>query len=626
MTILSLRDLSLSFGLAPVLERANLKIQPRERICLLGRNGVGKSTLLKVINGEVEADEGEIWCKENLKISYLHQDVPQGSGRSVHDIVADGLGHLGELLVEYRRLSANAAGSELKRLDEVQHQIEMVNGWNISQKVDAVLNKLELSATTQFSECSGGTRRRVMLAQALVSEPDLLLLDEPTNHLDIESIAWLEEFLAGFSGALLFITHDRKLLQRVANRIIELDRGNLVSFPCSYVDYLKRKQNELEAESKAAQKFDRKLAEYEVWVRKGIKARRTRNEGKVRKLEEMRRLRKARIENLGVSKLQVDSGGESGQLVLDVDDISYKYAEDPIISNFSCRIIRGDRIGIIGANGCGKSTLIELLLGHLAPDSGKIRRGSHVNIAYFDQQREQLEEDKTIRDNISDSSDYIEINGRSQHVVSYMKDFLFSPERINTPVKSLSGGERNRLLLARIFTHPANVLVLDEPTNDLDIETLELLEELLADYQGTLLLVSHDRYFLDRVITSSIVFEGNGQLSEYVGGYEDWQRQKSSDVGKSTGTRTRNPRPKSKTKNKLSYREQQELLKLPARIEELELQMGKLEDDMSQSEFYRQEESDITNAHNQLQSLKQTLDEAYQRWEELESMSKTTSI
>ena len=619
MAILTLRDLSLAFGQSPVLDRVNLKIEARERLCLLGRNGAGKSTLLKVISGELEADEGEIWTRERLKTGFLRQDVPEGSRKSVHDIVSGGLGHIGELLMEYRELSARAGKAEMKRLDAVQHEIELLDGWNLNQKVESVLDRLELDANTPFDTCSGGTRRRVMLAQALVSEPDLLLLDEPTNHLDIESISWLEEFLAGFQGALLFITHDRKLMQRISSRIIELDRGGLTSFDCSYPEYLRRKQVELEAELKAARKFDRKLAEYEVWVRKGIKARRTRNEGKVRKLEDMRRLRKARIEKEGVSRFQLDSGTDSGHLVINAHNISYSYAEDPIISKFSTRILKGDRVGIIGANGCGKSTLIKLLLGQLKPDSGKVQSGSNVKVAYFDQQREQLDEEKSIRENISDSSDYVEINGRSQHVVSYMKDFLFSPERINSPVKSLSGGERNRLLLARIFTHPANFLVLDEPTNDLDIETLELLEELLADYPGTLLLVSHDRYFLDRVVTSTIVFEGDKGLNEYVGGYEDWQRQRQPEVKKEKPNPAKDAKPRPRKSAKLGYREQQELLKLPAEIEKLEDQISSMEDEMNQAEFYRQEEHLISSAHNKLQSLRQQLNEAYQRWEELES-------
>ncbi len=621
MAILTLRDLSLSFGQSPVLDRVNLKIEARERLCLLGRNGAGKSTLLKVINGELEADEGERWSRERLKTGFLRQEVPEGSQKSVHDVVSGGLGHLGELLAEYRELSVRAGKMEMKHLDVVQHEIEMLGGWNLNQKVESVLDRLELTANTPFDACSGGTRRRVMLAQALVSEPDLLLLDEPTNHLDIESISWLEDFLTGFKGALLFITHDRKLMQRVSSRIIELDRGGLTSFDCSYSEYLKRKQVNLDAESKAARKFDRKLAEYEVWVRQGIKARRTRNEGKVRKLEDMRRLRKARIEKEGVSRFQLDSGVDSGQLVINAHNISYSYSEEAIISKFSTRILRGDRVGIIGANGCGKSTLIKLLLGQMKPDSGKIQSGSNVTVAYFDQQREQLDEEKSIRDNISDSSDYVEINGRSQHVVSYMKNFLFSPERINSPVKSLSGGERNRLLLARIFTRPANFLVLDEPTNDLDIETLELLEELLADYPGTLLLVSHDRYFLDRVVTSTIVFEGDKGLKEYVGGYEDWQRQRLPEMKKERINPVRDTKPRPRKSAKLGYREQQELLKLPAEIERLETEISSMEDEMSRAEFYRQEEHLISSAHNHLQSVRQKLNEAYQRWEELESAS-----
>jgi len=622
MTLLTLNDVSLAYGHVPLLNRAAFRIERGERVCLVGRNGAGKSTLLRVISGEARPDEGEVWRRDTLRISYLQQDIPGDTGGTVFDTVAEGLGESGRLLAEYHRAAA-AAGTgagALQQLDEMQQRIELADGWNRNRRIEAALSRLELPADKPLAACSGGIRRRVMLARALVSEPDLLLLDEPTNHMDIASITWLEEFLLGFSGALIFITHDRTLVRHLATRILELDRGSLTSFPGDFDHYLRRKDEMLDAELRANAKFDRQLDEHEAWLRRGVKARRTRNEGRVRKLEQMRRDKQRRLELQGTARLDLDAGETSGKLVADLRHVTFAYGEHCIVSDFSTRILRGDRVGIIGPNGSGKSTLLRLLLGELKPQSGSIVLGTRLQIAYFDQKRAQLRPEKSVRENISDGSDYVNVRGRSRHVIGYMKDFLFPPQRIDSPVKSLSGGERNRLLLARLFTHPANMLVLDEPTNDLDVETLELLEELLNDFDGTLLLVSHDRTFLDNVVTSTIAFEGDGRVREFVGGYRDWVRQSGFSGGweKPAAAPRRAAPPRSRTRTKLSYHEQRELAALPEKIEKLEQAQGALETRAGDPDFYRQDKATITAALAELEQIGKELEQAYARWEELE--------
>jgi ABC transport system ATP-binding/permease protein len=623
MPILTLNKISLAYGHHPLLTEVNLRVSKGERICLVGRNGTGKSTLFRLLSGAAHADEGDIWYKDTLRVSHLQQEVPEDTQNTIYEVVAAGLGELGALLSEYHNVVHHPEQRALHTLSELQQSIDVLDGWNISQKVETVLSRLSLPTEKNIAECSGGIRRRVMLAQALVSNPDLLLLDEPTNHMDIASITWLEEFLLGFQGALIFITHDRTLLRHLATRIIELDRGSLSSFPGDYDHYLKKKQQMLDAEERANAKFDKKLAEHEVWIRQGIKARRTRNEGRVRHLADMRRERSQRINQQSKANLEIDKGNISGKLVVELRDVSFHYDELCIIKDFSTRIMRGDRVGIIGPNGSGKSTLLKLLLSELKPGQGWVASGTKLQTAYYDQQRAQLDLEKTVRENISGGSDHVTIAGRSRHIISYMKEFLFPPERINSPVKSLSGGERNRLLLARIFTQPANMLVLDEPTNDLDVETLELLEELLAEYDGTLLLVSHDRTFLDRVVTSTIVFEGEGRVREYVGGYEDWIRQRPK-IKPASKTNTENeqglkPIQKRKQKTKLGYKEQRELDALPQTIEKLEQEQQQLEAQIASSDFYKQGKESITTSLLQLDQIKKELEIAYKRWEELDN-------
>jgi len=558
--------------------------------------------------------------------------VPPDTDRTVYDIVAGGLGELGTLLMEYHRVAHEAAAgarATLERLAAVQAAIDALDGWNISQKVETVLSRLRLAPDKRLADCSGGIRRQVMLARALVSAPDVLLLDEPTNHLDIAAITWLEEFLLDYNGALMFITHDRTFLKHLATRIIELDRGTLTSFPGDFANYLRRKDEMLEIEARALAKFDKQLAEHEVWIRQGIKARRTRNEGRVRKLEAMRRARGERLELPGRASFGIDSGSASGKLVVDLRHVGFRYGNHVIIRDLATHIIRGDRIGIVGPNGSGKSTLLKLILGELVPTTGQVVMGTRLQVAYFDQHRGQLNPEKTVRENVSQGRDYIEVKGRARHVIGYLKDFLFPPERIDSPVKALSGGERNRLLLAKIFTEPANMMVLDEPTNDLDVDTLELLEDLLADYDGTLLLVSHDRTFLDNVVTSTLVFEGGGRVGEYVGGYEDWVRYRAQAVPErpaaapaaapaARAVSAQAPRTKPR---KLSYKEQRELDALPARIEALEAEQQRLQAAAGDPGFYRQPGADIAATMERLRAVAAELADGYARWDELESQT-----
>jgi ATP-binding cassette subfamily F protein uup len=630
MPLLTLRTVSLAYGHKPLLAGVDFQIDAGERVCLVGRNGTGKSTLFRVISGIAEPDDGELWRRDTLRVSHLEQEVPADSDETVFELVAGGLGELGRLLAAYHNAVHRAGGAgaaALHELSELQHRIEILDGWNIEQKVETALSRLGLPADARIADCSGGMRRRALLARALVSDPDLLLLDEPTNHMDIAAITWLEEFLLGYNGALMFITHDRTFLRNLATRIVELDRGVLTSFPGDYGQYLRKKDELLEVEARANARFDRKLAENEAWIRQGIKARRTRNEGRVKALVAMRRARRERIERDGTVSLDVDSGELSGKLVADLQNVSFSYGEQCILRDFSTRILRGDRVGIMGPNGSGKSTLLRLILGELEPDAGRVVPGTRLQTAYFDQHRAQLDVERSVRDNISGGSDHVNVRGRPRHVISYLKDFLFPPERVDSPVSSLSGGERNRLLLARLFTQPANMLVLDEPTNDLDVDTLELLEELLTDYDGTLLLVSHDRTFLDNVVTSTIVFEGEGRVAEYVGGYDDWLRQrrpapvpaaapgpKPARRENGSGTAAAAGKPV-----KLSYKEKRELEGLPARIESLEHEEAELAGRVGEAGFYRQERDVIADTLARLDRIRDELQHAYRRWEQLES-------
>ena len=573
MPIVELRGASLAFGHIPLLENASLLIEAKERLCLVGRNGTGKSTLMSVIHGQQPLDVGEVWRKDALKIAQLKQEVPAAQDLTIYDTVVGGLGELSTLLSTYNQLVQGVPDEKaMNQMADLQNQIDRLGAWDTSQRVDALLTKLKLPAELKLSACSGGMRRRAMLAQALVSEPELLLLDEPTNHLDIDAIIELEEAVKEFPGAVLFVTHDRAFTDNIATRIIELDRGHLRSYPGSYAAYQQRKTEELEVEAAHHKQFDKVLAQEEVWIRQGIKARRTRNEGRVRQLEALRKERSARIERQGTAKISLSKGDDSGKLVFEAEDVSFDYAEETIIRNFSTTVLRGDRVGVIGPNGSGKSTLLKLLLGHLQPKTGTIKQGTQLNVAYFDQQREQIDPNRSVRDNVADGSDHVQIGDKSKHVMSYLNDFLFPPERANSPAKSLSGGERNRLLLAKLFTQPANLLVLDEPTNDLDVDTLELLEELLSEFSGTLILVSHDRSFIDRTVTSTLVMQGDGQIGNFVGGYTDWLKQKplapktpTTDAATSNKTKEK---PKHQRAGKLSYNETRELKKLPELIEQ----------------------------------------------------------
>lgn len=620
--LLNLKKVSLAFGHHPLLKAVDFQIDKGERVCLVGRNGTGKSTLFRVICRIHEPDEGEIWAQPNLRISYLEQEVPQDESSSIYEVVASGLGELGQLLSQYHGLLHDLDHENrdsMQGLSDLQQRIESLDGWNTDQKIDAVLSKLSLPTDKKLAECSGGIRRRVMLAKALVSDPELLLLDEPTNHMDIEAIQWLEEFLKGYQGGLIFITHDRTFVRNLATRIIELDRGLLSTFPGDYENYLTKKEEMLAIEERANAKFDKKLSEEETWVRKGIKARRKRNMGRVRELLELRAQRRQRISVAGKATLELNRTEIAGKLVADIHHVNFSYGDHVIIKDFSTRILRGDRIGIIGPNGSGKSTLLKIILGELKPDSGKVVTGTKLEAAYFDQHRALLDPEKSVRNNLSDSSDFIEVKGRSRHVIGYLRSFLFPAERVDSPVKALSGGERNRLLLAKLFTQPANLLVLDEPTNDLDVDTLELLEDLLMEFDGTLLLVSHDRAFIDNIVTSTLVFEGDGVIGDYVGGYEDWLRQRPAKVTASNKLdKVAAPATMDKpAKQKLSYKEQRELDALPDTIEALEVEKSAIEQQIGDAAFYQRDKEAISKTLQRLEELTQHLESYYQRWEEL---------
>jgi ATP-binding cassette subfamily F protein uup len=599
MSLVSLDHIRMAYGHLPLLDDASLLIEPGERVCVIGRNGTGKSTLLQIIGGEVIPDAGAVWRQPALRIARLEQDIPLSTDRPVRDVVADGF-------------------------TELAH----VDAWHVDVSVDMVISRLGLPADAIVSTLSGGWRRRVLLARALVAQPDLLLLDEPTNHLDIETMTWLESFLADYRGAVVFVTHDRAFLQRVATRIVELDRGRLTSWPGNYETFLEKKEAWLASEAIQHEKFDKRLAQEEAWLRQGIKARRTRDEGRVRALMALRKERANRRGQIGKVRLQVESADRSGQMVFEAVDVSKSFGGHPVVKDASFRIMRRDRVGLIGPNGSGKTTLLRMLMGELDPDSGEVRRGTNVQVAYYDQQREQLDPERTVFETVGEGNDTVTVNGRTQHVHGYLRDFLFPTERANSPVKALSGGERNRLLLARLLTRPANVLILDEPTNDLDIETLELLESYLVDWPGTLLLVSHDRAFIDHVVTSTLVFEGDGRVQEYVGGYEDWLRQKSQPelrIANREAPRVAKPRVAGNagSSKKLSFKEQREIEDLPGRIERMEAEQEELHATIASPEFYKESPDAIARALSRIDELKDSLHDAYARWDELDSRTKT---
>ena len=626
MALIKLESASLAYGHVPLLDKVELQIDAGERVCLVGRNGAGKSTLMRVMEGVAELDDGALWKKPDLRVGILSQEVPQLDELSVYDVVADGLDHIGKVIADYHHvlheMETDTSEAIYNKLARLQDEIDSNDGWNLEQRITAVISKLELPEDALMGSLSGGYKRRVMLARALVLDPELLLLDEPTNHLDVEAIQWMEEFLLGFNGAVLFITHDRTFLRHLATRIVELDRGKITSWPGDYDNYIKTKEERAVIEEQQNALFDKKLAQEEVWIRQGIKARRTRNEGRVRDLEKLRKQRSERLNKVGNVNLQVESGESSGKIVAEAKGISKSFGERKIIAPLTTKVMRGDRIGILGPNGVGKSTLLKMLLGELEPDTGTVELGTKLSVAYFDQQRAVLDPEKTVADNLNFGSDTITINGKSRHVMSYLQDFLFPPARVRSPVKSLSGGERNRLLLARLFIQPANLLVLDEPTNDLDVETLELLEELLCNYDGTLILVSHDRTFLDNVVTSTLAFEGNGQVNEYVGGYEDWLRQSKSNEAKiekkanAPKADVKEAKPK-KTKTKLSYKDQYELDTLPQKIEALETEQSAIQEKIAEPDFYQQDKKEIDKEVSRLSELEKELETTYARWEEL---------
>jgi ATP-binding cassette subfamily F protein uup len=628
--VVALSHLSTAFGHLPLLSDASFDIEAGERIAIIGRNGTGKSTLLKILNGDIKPDAGRVWREPGLESARLDQDVPLTSSRSVFDVVSDGLGRIGELVRAYHyaavAVAESATDGNLAELGRRQHELEEHDGWRAEQRVELIVERLALPAEATVDTLSGGWKRRVMLARTLVSEPGLLLLDEPTNHLDVGAIAWLEAFLAEYAGAVVFVTHDRTFLRRLATRIVEIDRGLLTSWRGDYDTFLEKKEAWLTNEALAHEKSDKKLAEEEAWLRQGIKARRTRNEGRVRALEALRRERAARRDRVGQVRMSIDASGRSGHVVFDVENVSIAFGGRTIIGDFSARITRGDRIGLIGPNGAGKTTLLRLLTGEIQPDSGHVERGTKLDVVYFDQQRDDLDPDRTVVDTVADGNDVVVVGGQPRHVHGYLRDFLFPPERALSPVKALSGGERNRLLLARLLTKPANVLILDEPTNDLDLETLELLEALLVDFPGTVLLVSHDRTFLDNVVTSVFVFEGEGKVVEYVGGWEDWLRQRAGADRSAEEPPTQNvPAPASnsdarprRAPARLSFKEKQELEALPGRIESLEVELGAVESALASPEFYR-EPADVLRAAVERQSrLNAELQAAYARWGELD--------
>ena len=630
MSLLRFEDISLEFGDQLILRDAEFAIESGERLCLIGRNGAGKSTTLKLIMGTLEPDRGEIIAKHDLIVSQLDQTLPEAMDMPVTDVIRSGLIQVQALLDEYAHRSKLELDKHgLRELEALHAKIDAHDGWHLEQRVETTITELNLPAEKKMNELSGGWRRRVALAKALVQKPDLLLLDEPTNHLDIATIKWLEDHVYNYPGAVMFITHDRAFLQRLATRIVEIDRGRLTSWPGDYDNFLRRKEKSLEDEAVAEDKFDKKLAEEEVWIRQGIKARRTRNEGRVRSLLKMRKEREERIAKEGKARIHIEEAEQSGRKVIRARNISYGYGDEQVIENFDIKIMRGDRIGLIGNNGVGKTTLLRLLLGELEPQTGTLKTGTGLEVGYFDQLRQTLDLEKSVAYNVGEGRTYIKLNGKDRHVVGYLKGFLFSPKRAMTPVKSLSGGERNRVILAKLFTRPANLLVLDEPTNDLDIETLEILEQKLCEYTGTLIVVSHDREFLDNVVTSTIVFEQDGKVQEYVGGYSDWLRR-----GHELAV-TDNPleaerkkhealeRRRNKAATKLSYKNQRELDQLPAAIEQVEADITTLQATIASPDFYTQDAGLVQQKLHELKLAEELLEQRIERWGELETLQES---
>ena len=628
MALISLQDITLAFGGPLVFDQINLQLERGERVAMLGRNGVGKTTLMKVMAGQVEIDGGEIIYQKNIKITHLPQEVPNDLTGTVFDIVFSGLGPHAKLLSDYHhithRLQTEQTPHLLRELDRLQDELNHSNGWDLDAQVEDVLLHMKLNGEDDFETLSGGQKRRVLLAKALVIKPEILMLDEPTNHLDIDTINWLEDLLKNYPGTLFFVTHDRMFMQRLATRIIELDRGGLFNWSCDYPTFLERKQAALEIEAVQRAEFGKKLAEEEVWIRKGIKARRTRNEGRVRALEKMREEKKAQRQQIGQARIQAQETGASGRQVIKAENLNFSYEDTAIIKDFSTQIMRGDKIGVIGANGCGKTTLLRILMKQLQPQSGTVKMGTNLEGLYYDQLREQLDEEKSVIENVA-SGDTVMINGRARHVIGYLQDFLFTPERARTPVKVLSGGERNRLFLARLFTKPSNFLVMDEPTNDLDIETQELLEELLMEYSGTLILVSHDRVFLNNVVTSTLVFEGEGEICEYAGGYDDWLSQRKTSEERLVDSEkdaksSLKKKDKPVEKRKRSFKENQELERLVVQIQSLEEEQVKLCALMAEPSFYQKDPQEIVEIQQRSKEISESLPKIYQRWESLESL------
>ncbi|XPV76831.1 MAG: ATP-binding cassette domain-containing protein [Desulfovibrio sp.] len=634
MALLSFNNVSHRFADPLILDDVTVQIEAGQRICLLGRNGAGKSTFMHLIAGDYNPDSGSIARSQGLRVARLPQDVPQDITGTVYEVIASGLGDTGKHLAAYHEAGALLSSplgdtdAALKQMEEAQHEIDTAGAWDNHQRIEEVISRLHLEADTPFENLSGGVKRRVLLGRALVTEPDLLLLDEPTNHLDISTIQWLEEFILRYVKTLLFVTHDRAFLRRIATRIIELDRGHLSDWCCDYDTFLKRKDEELHAEELEWNRFDKKLQQEEVWIRQGIKARRTRNMGRVRALREMRKERGQRREREGKAKMSIQEADRSGKLIAELKNVSHDFGKRPIITNLTARIMRGDKIGLIGDNGMGKTTLLRILLGKLEPKSGTVRLGTNLKVAYFDQLRNEIDMNKSVRENVADGSDTVEIGDRKKHVVGYLGDFLFSPDRIHTEVRLLSGGEKNRLLLAKLFTKPANVLVLDEPTNDLDAETLDLLEELIDQFSGTMILVSHDREFLNNVVTDVFAFEecGGGEVNHYVGGYDEWLAQRPTQAAKTCTKVEKAEKKKEKVKSdKLSFKEKRELQvlheeleELPIKIEEAEQLIEKLHNKMSDPEFFKADKDVITATQEELATAEEQLEVIFARWEEAE--------
>lgn len=633
MDLIRITGAQLAFGTHPLLDNAEMLIENGERVCIVGRNGAGKSSLLKVLDSQIQLDDGEINRLSGLKVARLEQDPPKGANGTVFDYVANGLPHIATLLIEYHEVSAKLSqdnsDKRLKQFERLSSQLEANDGWRFETQINQVLSQLELDPNSDLTALSGGWLRKVALAKALVGEPDLLLLDEPTNHLDVASIEWLEKFLKEFNGAIVFISHDRAFIRSMATRILDLDRGKLVSYPGNYEKYLEQKEHALKVEESQNALFDKKLAEEETWIRQGIKARRTRNEGRVRALKQLRVERKARVEKQGKADFNIESAQRSGKLVFEAKGISQGFTNKPIVKDFSTLVMRGDRIGLVGPNGVGKTTLLKILFGELALESGKVKQGVNLEVAYFDQYRSVLDEEASVQDNVADGKQEVNIGGRSRHVLGYLQDFLFPPARARSPVKSLSGGEKNRLLLAKLFVKPSNVLVLDEPTNDLDVETLELLEEILANYQGTVLVVSHDREFIDNTCSTVWGFLGDGKVVEVVGGYQDFQNyaqslaektvieQKQKDTEKDKKVADK---PLAKKAGKLSYKLKRELEDLPALLESLEQEVEELQEVVNSPDFFKQDSEQTQKTLNQLQQAESKLETAFMRWEELEQL------